>query len=688
MNINNSVRFNNNQDIKADKKNQSNPNFKGLLDIPGAAMNAIEKGGFAASFIIQDTAGMTVPRTKEGLERGIDEERKKATWNVIKARLMFRKPKEEDLQKSLKLKDLNFKEGLEVGIREGLSGPFMMFAPMLALALGKKYVGKSSFSNSTLIKRLGKKLTNVVKETSHDSVEALRKDFYKKSITDMVKSTTKSANAEAEAKFIDKAVSSFERLDAYDKKIAQATGKRKKLYKKAQERVGAKLVEDFNNFHKTNSTDLEMLNRVKFDGEVYATDKAIYGVRAYADDALKNKNISDITEEYTKKHQTASLIKRAGVNLAAAGATIGSLSVVPMLYKMVNPVPPGALGDPTKMENKPFHHSEKKVAENNAPAINNTPAANNTNKNNDGKVSFTGKWDALARNFEFNGNQLTPALMTSLAVGGLMGPRVKTAYNRAPEDPVTHKKDYSEIPEVLTRDVTSTAAVTFGVPMLSKAIIGLYEDSSGFVLRNSKAQPKTTAKKVLDYLNPFSGFKYYEIKDLDQIYGNIDTAEKLGNMSKFIDNNGGNIAKVLKTEKKTAGVFEEFGLDIKALAANKDKKAANATILEKLSNSEFSEKLINAIKPAKKGADNTILKRARTLNSVVSSVATFLLVPVFLGLFLPKMVYKMTENRQKKLRAAQQEAAAAAPAATQTAKVDYAKLKPAASSTFQSMKHS
>ena len=178
MNIN-KVGLTNNNYPKADKQNnQSSPNFKGLLDIPGAAMNMIEKGGFATSFMIQDTAGMTAPRTEEGLIRGIDKDRVHATWNVIKARLTFRKPKEEDKAKCLHLKELNFKEGLEVGIREGLSGPFMMFTPMLVLLAGKKFVGKSTFTNSSMITRLGNKFTetfnNSAKETSRN---VLKKDF-------------------------------------------------------------------------------------------------------------------------------------------------------------------------------------------------------------------------------------------------------------------------------------------------------------------------------------------------------------------------------------------------------------------------------------------------------------------------------------------------------------------------------
>ncbi|MCR5266466.1 MAG: hypothetical protein K6E29_07730 [Cyanobacteria bacterium RUI128] len=686
---------------KADNNNRrSNPNFKGLLDVPGAAMNMIEKGGFATSFLIQDTAGMTVPRTKEGLERGLDKDRVHATWNVIKARLTFRKPSEEDKAKCLSIKDLNFKEGLEVGIREGLSGPFMMFSPMLVLLAGKKFVGKSTFTNSSMINRLGNKFTKTFANAeANASRTELKKGFYKDCLKDIVKSTTTAEVNPATEKFVEDAAKSLQKLDRYDDKIAQASGKMKKRYKKAQEREGQRLLNAFNDFHKTNSSDFGMVNKVKFDDAVFSTEKTVNGIRAYANDAiksLKGDTVGQMREAgaNTDKFKNIALIKRGLVNAAAAASTIGSLSIVPAIYKLVNPVPPGALEN-SNPEAQASGARKVSTPASAASATANKPQTQGIDKsnNNDGKISFTGKWDKVARAFEFNGNQYTPALMTSLAVGGLMVPRCLTAAKRAPEDPVTKKKDYSEIPEALTRDIVSTGAVTFGVPMLSKAMIGLYEQPSGFVLRNQAAKPKGTTKKILDYINPFSSFGYYEIKDLDQIYGNIDSPEKLGNMSKFIDDNGGSVAKVLKTEKKTASVFERYGLNMKELAGNADRKAANKTIMDKMAESkEFAQDLIESIKPKKPGSANAILKRARSLNSFVSAAATFFFVPAFLGIVLPKFVYGMTAKRQKKIAEARAAYEAGLVANNdqqpkqEQSKVDYSKLKTSTSATFQSMR--
>ena len=683
----------------ADKNNQQNPNFKGLLDVPGYVMNGIEKGGFATSFIIQDTLGMTVPRTGEGLQRGIDKDRVHSTWNVIKARLTFREPSEEDKQKCLSLKELNFKEGLEVGIREGLSGPVMMFTPMAVLLLGKKFAGKSSFTNSSMIKRLANKFTETLdKSTSGDihTVANVKNEFYRNTVKNIVQSTTKPEIDSADSLFIEKAVRGLERLDRYDEKVSKSSGRMRKLYKKAREKANKQLIQDFNDYHKTNSTDLDMLNRVRLEGAVFNTDKTIDGIRGFAHDALHGKKAQDLfnnaekleeQQNYANGLKSKFIAKRQVVNALAAASTIGSLSIVPALYKLVNPVPPGALGDPTKAEGL-----NNKTTE---PAAN-TASTDHIEQQKGSQVSFTGKLDTLARHFEFNGTQFTPALMTSLAVGGLMAPRVITAAKRAPEDPVTKKKDYSEIPEALTRDIVSTAAVTFGVPMLAKSLISTYENATGFVLQNRPKTPLSTTKKVLDKLNPFSSISYYGINDLDQIYGNVDTPDKLNNLSNFIDRNGGSLAKIFKTEKKTKSVFEKFGLDIKSLAKQSDRKAANSTIMDKMAEGNgFAQELIEALKPEKKGAANAMLKRARSLNSYVSFASTVFFVPVFLGLVLPKVVYAMTARRQKKAAEAralfeqQMNANSANNNQDTQTKIDYSTLRNAATSTtFTQLKHS
>ena len=58
-------------------------------------------------------------------------------------------------------------------------------------------------------------------------------DFYKKNITNIVQSTTKSTDIAAESAFIEKATNSMVQLDEYERTIATTSGKAKKDAKKA-----------------------------------------------------------------------------------------------------------------------------------------------------------------------------------------------------------------------------------------------------------------------------------------------------------------------------------------------------------------------------------------------------------------------------------------------------------------------
>lgn len=670
--INSTTNYDNRQIRNNNRK--ANPNFKGLADIPGVLMQGIENGGFATSFIVQDTLGMTVPRTWEGLNRGVEkkEDDKDKKGNIFtRAKNFF---------KNFSLKNMNLKEGAEVFLREALSGPLIMFTPMLVLFGAKKYIGKSTFTNSSLINRLGNALTNTVKKTAHKSTESLKTAFYRDSVASAVRSTTKNADKVAESKFIDNVTKELETLDSYSNQAGKS-----KLNKKAAKKQQAKIVEMFNNYHTSNSSDYAMVNKVKFDNQTYSTGAFIDGLTGYADDALKNKNITEINEKYTEGFKKNSLIKRGITNLAAAFSAIGAVSIVPKLYTLINPVPPGAI-NATAVETKPGLADEEPKPQT-QPQIN-----NNVQNNNGSKVAFKGKWDKLARNLEFNGNNFTPILMTTLATGGLLGPRISTAVKRAPQDPVTKEKDYSEIPEILTRDIVSTGAVTFGVPMISKALVSSYEKGSGFVLQNHPDKELKGFRKVLDMLNPLSGIAPYNLKDLNSIYSNVDSKEKLATFGQYIDKNNGSLAKIFNVMDDGKKVFEEHGLNLKDLASQKDRKAANKQIMDLAkSNETFAGKLIDLLAPTKKGGANKIVKRARTLNSITSFAATVALVPAFLGIVLPRIVYAQTARRQKQKALAQANAGMVNTPAQQVAMksshIDYSKLKMDTSSAFDSMKH-
>jgi len=117
-------------EIRQDQSDKS-PNFKssfvtGMLGASGALMQGIENRGYVLSFLIQDSLGMTLPRTITGFHRD-----KEITG------------------------EYNYKEGWEVFGREAMTGPYMMFMAPIMLWLANKKCGTAG-TNTRLIKILGK----------------------------------------------------------------------------------------------------------------------------------------------------------------------------------------------------------------------------------------------------------------------------------------------------------------------------------------------------------------------------------------------------------------------------------------------------------------------------------------------------------------------------------------------------
>ncbi|MBR3890214.1 hypothetical protein IKJ53_06830, partial [bacterium] len=509
----------------------------------------------------------------------------------------------------------------------------------------------------------------------HNSTKDLKSAFYKNSIKEAVSRTTNVADKTVETKFVDKMTKEVEKLDALTEK-------------KAAKKQQSKIVEMFNDFHTSNSSDYSMVNKLKFDGQTYSTSSFVDGLRGYADDILKNKEVSDVTEEFAETFKKTSKLKRGITNISAAIATVFAVGAVPKLYSLINPVPPGALEN-----NSSINENTKKTASKDKNS--DVKEANQTqnSQNNGNKVSFTGKFDSVARHLEFNGNNFTPVLMSVLSIFGLLYPRAKAAYDRAPENPVTKKKDYSEIPEVLTRDITSTVAVTAGVPLTSKILVSSYENASGFVLQNHSANKPRGFKKVLDAINPLNGVNPYNLNDLNAIYSKVDTKEKLNTFADYINKNDGSLAKIFNVSDDAKAVFEAHGLNLKDLAKQTDRKAANKLIMDKASKSEeFANKLIDLLKPGAKGKANKIVMRARTLNSITSFAATVALIPAFLGIILPKIVYAQTAKRQQKnaeeiQKFLKEQGNQTLKVDAEVEKIDYSKLMKNNATVFKQMKH-
>lgn len=639
----------NSDNITNTKKNKSNqnPNFKGIgsaiMNGTGWMMSGIENGGFITSFLIQDTIGMTAPRTGRGLYR--------------------------DREKGTKFKDLNFKEAAEVFIREFFSGVLMMTAPIAIFIATKKFVGKSTFTNTGLLKKMGKNFTEAVKNKNvGDSAKNIKNSFYRNTITEFVENTVPNVKGKAQAtEIINKLHGHVTKIDELEPQLKNAKGNKftdkflnifrnkenkvrseKDLIKEQIKSAKNDFFKDLNDFHTSNSSEFNLVNKVKLNNETYRASDVFDAMRGYASDVARNNDIATLTEDAAKSIETSTMAKRIVSTAAASAGTIASTSIIPSIYAMLNPVPPGALD--TGCHNPDHDHmpkqKEQPVKANNTTEAQKSPA-------------FKGLGNAL-KHLQFDGNQLTPALMMVLAGGGLVYPRVRTAVKRAPVDE-DGKKNLIEVPEILARDLTSITTVTFAEPILSKAMVNAYKEKSGFVLTTKPKENMSGFRKVLDALNPFSSIKPYNSKDLKEIY-TIDSKAKLMNFAEFINNNDGNLVKVfykLKNGKKLfAGTVADFDVISKL-----DKKAANSKIIEVIAEKFTEGSVKEFMEPKKvlkngKVALNDMYKTARNLNCAPKFLNTIILVPVFLGLVLPKFVYGITAKNRKKMELEKQAKAA------------------------------
>lgn len=634
-------------------KKDAEPNFKGLdsfLNSAGLIMNGIEQGGFLASFLIQDTLGMTLPRVGRGFLRD-----KEVTGKY------------------------NKQEGCEVLLREGLTGPLMMAVAPTALLVASVF-GKTTSVNTRLIRRLGENLKDLLAKSNLDEAviknkDKLKDEFFTLNVKQILENTLGKEHANEET--IKHVVNKLKEVS----KVPEGTKKGKHRSK-----ILSEITEYINNIKFSTSDDLNMLNKVRFGKEnnvkEFATSDAFDAILKFTDEAIEsNKNFAKISPKAAENIKDAAITKRILTTGATVASTLGIMSVIPKIYAR-NDIAPGAR---TAME----------LAEAKQQAAQQAQAENQNNnevafkgRGDKGILSAIGKWlnkfskEKLASQLEYNGHNFTPTLMTGLSLGGLLAPRGMRAYNRAQVDE-NGRKDLTELWEILIRDVTSSLSVVFLVPLLTRACVSSYEGNSGFVLMH-KDRTRTGMQKFVDLINPFSNAQILTNSEIDALYHNVNTQEKMVNFCSFIEKNGGDLEKILSKSENLKQLVADGKIELPDLKGL-DKQAKNTKLRT------FFENLVTDGKFTKEGADevvnkimkgsvelkngkirqfltklnlakgpktrvkNPIMSFAKGLNSVPGLVATFLISPVVLGWIIPGVTYANTrrihENRAKEKEA-------------------------------------
>jgi len=632
------LEINNNQNIKAFQPNfaqlndeqktsaVSIPNqisFKGswdnALNKAGYAMNKIEKGGFLVLFLIQDFMGMTVPRTIAG----------------------FLRDKEET-------GEYNIQEGFEVFGREILTGPSMMAVAPLSLWLASKSVGQSTSVNTELIKRYGNSLKELVSDPNFNkdllkNSKEFKNVFYKKNIENILKQTIGEGAVKPES--VDYIMTQLRNYEDIPKDAVLKKFRGKAQYKsECLDNITAYI----NDLKYSASDDLDMLKRVKLGSEklndvkVFDTQKAFDGLIKYSNDTITaNKKLEKLDSIMAESLKHKALGKRLLMNVAMIGATLGVLSVLPKIYARSNTAP-GA----RKNQNSEENSNKGSIA------FKGKNSGNFLEKI--GKAVEKNKKEFVSNELEYNGHNFTNTLMAGLSVFGLLTPRGLRAYNRAQTDE-NGKKDLTELWEILVRDLTSSLAVVFAVPMLTRTFVTSYEKHTGFVLMQ-KDRTKSGWKTAVDLLNPYSKAHVLSNSEITALYDNINSKEKMVNFCKYIDKNGGDLQKILSKLDNKSELFNESTTKFERFAElPKDK--SNKQIIEFMENIEdnlkklgkntdkksVNDMITKLMKKVPKGS-NKMTTLARGLISVPGLLTTFCISPYLLGWFIPRLTYSNTRR--------------------------------------------
>ena len=619
----------NNVQLKQDvQTNKTSPNFKAgvgdaVFNTAGYIMNGIQNSGFVASFLIQDGLGMTAPRVGTAFLRD-----KEVTG------------------------EYNFQEGREVLLREALTGPIMMAMAPICLLLSARF-GKSTTMNSQLIKRFGNSFKTLITNSEFDksllkNKEALKEKYFKTNVENMLENTLGKDNYKSEdIEFIMKQIHNYENPPA---KIDIKGMFKKKKYKK---QCLGEIENRINSLKYSSSSDLEILDNVKISYKdkirAYKTKEAFESMIKYGDDIItNNKHLENINGDAAEAFMDKSITKRMITTIATVFATLGAMSVIPKIYAKSD-IAPGAK---TAMQLKAAQ-SETKQNDN----ANENVSFKGKGKNGKNIFSRIGKFirehqnENISSEFEYDGHNFTNTLFAALSVFGLLLPRGMRAYNRAQKDD-NGKRDMTEIYEILIRDLTSSLSVIFAVPMLTRAFVSSYENKSGFVLMN-RDRSQSKGKKILDLINPYSKSHVLSNKELESLYFGIDSNEKMLNFCKYIDKNNGDLQKIFMKSENSEGVFNEKTFKLSDIQ-NLSKAEKNNKIIDffenagKCSESEKAE-FDSTIKKMMQGAEskikgNKLLSFVKGLNSTPAAITTFIISPIILGWFIPRLTYANTRR--------------------------------------------
>lgn len=637
---NNKVQIKNNSS-SSNNLQKKNVSFRGgSPNIIVGMMDAIEAGGYPASFIIQDGLGFITPRVGKGLVRDAHD-KKDENGNVV-------------LDKNGKpVRQLNWALARKEFLREIITGPSAFVIPLAMLHVIKKHFGRGNNVKLNYIDGFQKPFTEFAQNNT-DAIKngtANKAIFYKKIFSNAIETSINSVlpdSAKMTDDEISKTANNLTVKQIQIEKIKADKTLDKKAKKEALSKIGS-VVDDFMKLKKGKiggAVDEMAVQFAASNGKVKtgSIGEMVNAMSDYFDDAVKNTHEelkkglkSENIESFVKKFTNHKMGSRILTNLGIFGAVAAFYTQIPKLYNM------GLKGNPALQGTA--------VDTSNPAASGNTPEDKKVKGNKPSfGVSFTGMGSFLEKAgdkifnnksaktvsdiFELNGPIMSANAMTTLLFGFCIPPRLANAQD---------KYDYGEI---VVRDMTAFTALLFGAKALSRVFSDVFSNITGLALNKKNMDGHNTLHKVIDYLNPNdTHHSVLSRKQLTSKYTHLeDYKGGVNGFMDFIESSGGDVKKAFSCDKKIQASVDEI---LRSFNGKSFKDATSKEIKEvlKKANAQKSDsikKFYNLFHE-----NNGLLNKARTCNSSFGFLSTIVLVPGLI-IWLTDFCEKMTEKRSKK----------------------------------------
>lgn len=588
---------------------------------------AVERGGLAASFTIQDMLGTNIPRTWAAKNVGKDITGKN-NWGAV----------------------------LENALREFLTGPSMFVIPGVVLAASSKMGGKSHAVPVQTIKDFGDIISN--SDIDMTTKEAFKRSFYK--------GVLEKAFYNFDGIEKGKALSSYgiDVDDYIDKILKMENAKSKGLFNNiknvpmpdSKEDILDDIINTFVKNKKANTTGYpDFLNALISDSKYTNNSKnlevrfssIIERMGEYSDDFFKafqrsgKEKAADFVEQFGKMRMGG----RFATNIAMGVFTAGFMWFIPKIYTV----------NKTNPETDPVRQKASELKSGGSGDTNFTGGGISKLASDLGaKVdpSNASQLSKAASSFECKGVDIARPMFYTLITGCTLVPRLIQAAKRDIES--SKKNDgpvqWDETSNILRRDITTILTILFAMEGMGVAMALFGSKKSGVVLTSDILNKSDNVfKKIIKMFNPESNVKV------------LSKAENTAQMSNFAD-----MDQVLRffeyNQEKKGDLYKLLHLDAKShkenslyAAAKKvfgdiidDTKVSVDDLRNKIAAGDYSEQgakeFLEILNDTSK---NPLLGFANKINAIFQTISLGI-VTGFLGFGLPKINEIVIRNKYLK----------------------------------------